>query len=84
MAILRKKIDDTDNHILMLLAKRFMIVRELKELKEQHGIIILQLSRRNDLLKKRKMKAKDLNLSQKMIERIWNTIHTYSLLLQED
>ncbi|MBO7325783.1 MAG: bifunctional 3-deoxy-7-phosphoheptulonate synthase/chorismate mutase type II, partial [Bacteroidales bacterium] len=50
---LRKQIDECDNDLIQLLAKRMRVCREIGTYKKEHGVNILQTGRYNEILDKR-------------------------------
>ena len=50
---LRKQIDELDNQLMDLLAKRMKVCREIGEYKKQHNMTVLQANRYNEILNKR-------------------------------
>jgi len=80
----RKKIDEFDEELLHILAKRINIVREIGKFKKTHGITPLSEKRWQEVLKSKLSKASSLNLSVEFIERLYNLIHEYSLKIEQN
>ena len=80
---LRKEIDEIDHELLQILTKRLNAVKQVVELKNIAGITVLDEKRREELLKSIKEKAKDLNLSEDFVEKLFETIHDHSVELQK-
>lgn len=80
---LRKEIDEIDHELLQILTKRLNAVKQVGELKNIEGIPVLDEKRREELLKSIKEKAKDLNLSEDFVEKLFETIHDHSVELQK-
>lgn len=79
----RDQIDQIDNKIIRLLFERFELVKEIGDLKKQNNIEVLQSNRWDEVLNSKKTIAKDLWLSDELIDIIWNAIHDYALKLQK-
>ncbi len=79
---LRKQIDDLDQDLLTLFAKRTNIVRKIGKLKKTHGIAPLDEKRWQKVLQGKLAKAESLNLSKDFIKKIYTLIHKYSLDLE--
>ena len=50
---LRKQIDELDNQLMELLAKRMRVCREIGQYKKEHNMTVLQAARYNEILDKR-------------------------------
>lgn len=81
---LRKEIDGIDESLLDLLAKRIALVREVGELKKEHGVAPLDETRWKKLLSEKLTKAKILNLSESFVEKLYALIHEHALDVQKD
>lgn len=77
--ILRTQIDECDETIVELLAKRMKLARQIGKLKQQTGMSILQQNRYNEILDKRMRQAENLSLNTKFIRQIFQDIHTESV-----
>ena len=53
LRLLRSQIDEVDNSLMGLLAKRFRICREIGTFKKEHNMTVLQAGRYNEILEKR-------------------------------
>ncbi|SFC18191.1 3-deoxy-D-arabinoheptulosonate-7-phosphate synthase [Flexibacter flexilis DSM 6793] len=84
MEQLRQRIDHIDKSLLQLLADRMEVAREIGVSKHDHRVTLLQLRRWADLLDKRLEQAKALQLSDKLIEQLYNLIHQEAILTQKD
>lgn len=82
MENLRKDIDDTDKQLLVILAKRFELVRKIGKLKKEQNLKPLDSKRWEEVLKTRSELAKKINLSTKFVEKLYNLIHKYSLEIE--
>lgn len=81
---LRRQIDVFDEKLLLILARRIHIVREIGEIKKEHGVKPLDGKRWQGVLRSKLSKAHSLNLSEKFIEKLYNLIHEYSLEIESD
>lgn len=79
---LRKQIDMIDKDLLISLAKRTNIVREIGHLKKEKGIAPLDEKRWQQVLEGKIAKAEDISLSKDFIKKIYNLIHKYSLEIE--
>jgi chorismate mutase len=75
----RNEIDDIDNEILSLLAKRMSISHEIGELKEVNNIPIVQQSRWNQVLLNINVRGEQLGLNHDLINTIYSAIHIASI-----
>lgn len=80
---LRKKINEIDIEIITLLANRLSIVNEIGKIKKEKGIKPLDLNRWDEITKRRKLLAKELNIDEYFIERIYKLIHAKSLEIEK-
>ena len=75
--IIRKKLDQIDNQLLLLVKKRTLQVNNVIKLKENKSEIIDQ-KRISSILKKIKLKSIKMNIDPKITNRIWkNMIWSY-------
>ena len=70
---LRKQIDEIDELIINLLAKRMDVVKKIGQLKKQHNIPPLDQTRWQKLIKSKKG----------YIKRIWEIIHEEALKIEK-
>ncbi len=73
---LRGKIDETDTNIVKLIAERIRIAQEIGEEKKKRGKQIDDKEREKGVLENIKSIARDENISQEVIERIYREIVT--------
>lgn len=81
---LRKQIDIVDEKLLILLAKRIMLVRKISKFKKSHNIPILDEDRRNKVLNSQLLKGKVLGLSKDLIKKLYSLVHKYSIKVQKE
>ena len=75
--IIRKKLDQIDNQLLLLIKKRTLQVNNVIKLKENKSEIVDQ-KRISSILKKIKLKSIKMNIDPKITNRIWkNMIWSY-------
>lgn len=82
--ILRKQIDECDNELMNLLAKRMRICREIGQYKKEHNMTVLQTSRYNEILEKRGAQGSLCGLSPECVSNIFEEIHEESVRQQLD
>ena len=81
---LRKQIDEFDNELMNLLAKRMRVCREIGQYKKEHNMTVLQASRYNEILEKRGAQGSLCGLSADSVARIFEEIHEESVRQQLD
>ncbi|MBO5445746.1 MAG: bifunctional 3-deoxy-7-phosphoheptulonate synthase/chorismate mutase type II [Muribaculaceae bacterium] len=79
---LRGEIDQVDNEILDLLAKRMEISKRIGEYKKQHNMMVVQLGRHDRIMKDRTEKGEKLGLPAPFIGKIMSAIHEESVKRQ--
>jgi len=82
ISILRKQIDEIDEKLLTILAKRMRISKEIGIYKKEHNMPILQSGRYNDILENRAKQGEALNLSGDFVTEIMKAIHEESVKVQ--
>ncbi len=76
---LRKQIDELDDALIDLLAKRMRVSREIGQYKKEHGMTILQTSRYSEILDKRGAQGSLLGIGADCVKRIFEQIHEESV-----
>lgn len=76
---LRKQIDEIDNNIIEVLAKRMRISREIGQYKKEHGMTILQTARYTEILEKRGAQGSLMGIDPECIKKIFEAIHEESV-----
>lgn len=76
---LRKQIDEIDNALIDLLAKRMRISREIGQYKKEHGMTIVQTSRYSEILDKRAAQGALLGINSDCVKGIFEHIHEESV-----
>lgn len=79
---LRRQIDQIDEQLLELLAKRMRISKEIGIYKKEHNMPILQSPRYNEILEKRSVMGQDLELNTDFVKEILTSIHEESVRQQ--
>ena len=80
--ILRKQIDELDNDLMSLLAKRMRVCREIGQYKKEHNMTVLQANRYNEILEKRGAQGALCGMSAYFIAQIFEGIHEESVRQQ--
>lgn len=84
LSALRMQIDNLDNDLLELLAKRMRVSQEIGQFKKEHGMTVLQTNRYDDILTRRISQAKGLGMSEEFMKTILEAIHEESISKQMD
>jgi chorismate mutase len=79
---LRQQIDLLDNELLMVLAKRMRVSREIGQYKKEHNMPVLQTHRYDEILDKRISQAKDMDMSATFMKEVLEAIHEESIRQQ--
>lgn len=79
---LRKQIDECDNQLLELLAKRMRICREIGAYKKAHNLTVVQTTRYTEILDKRGAQATLCGMSNSFIRDVFEHIHEESVAQQ--
>jgi chorismate mutase len=79
---LRKQIDEIDDSLIDLLARRMRISREIGQYKKEHSMTIIQASRYNEILEKRGAQGSLMGIGAECIKEIFETIHEESVRQQ--
>lgn len=81
---IRKEIDDVDNFIIELLAKRMNLSKQIGTYKKGANVSHFQPDRWNEIIKSRTNIGAEKNLSKDFVYRIYQHIHEESIRQQED
>lgn len=76
---LRKEIDDIDDEILNLLAKRMMVSEKIGDFKKQNKVAVLQMDRWKQVLEHHINKGVGLGLNDESVKEIFEIIHKDSI-----
>jgi len=80
---LRLEIDEIDERLICLLAKRLQISQSIGEYKKEQGIPPLDEKRWKDVLKSRAHIGKRHDLDKEFVTKVWEVIHSESLSVQK-
>ena len=79
---LRKQIDELDNQIMDVLAKRMRVCREIGQYKKDHNMTVLQSNRYNEILAKRGAQGSLFGLGAEFVAHVFESIHEESVRQQ--
>ena len=79
---LRAEIDECDNNIIEVLAKRMRVCREIGTFKKEHNMTILQTGRYNEILDKRGAQGALCGMSAEFVKKVFEAIHEESVRQQ--
>ena len=84
LSILRRQIDEVDNNILELLAKRMRVSDEIGQYKKEHNMPILQTQRYDEILQTRINQAVNMGMSAEFMKTVLVAIHEESVRHQQE
>lgn len=76
---LRKEIDEIDDELLSLLAKRMNVSEQIGDFKKQHKVAVLQMGRWKQILEHHINKGVNLGLNEESVKEIFEIIHKDSI-----
>ena len=79
---LRKQIDELDNQIMDILAKRMRVCREIGHYKKEHNMTVLQATRYNEILSKRGVQGSLCGMGSEFVAKVFESIHEESVRQQ--
>ena len=82
LATLRKQIDEIDNELIDLLARRMGISRDIGMYKKEHGLTVVQTKRYSEILDKRAAQGALKGIESDCIKKIFESIHEESVRQQ--
>lgn len=82
IAQLRKQIDELDNQLMDLLAKRMRVCREIGQYKKEHNMTVLQTGRYNEILDKRGAQGSLCGMAPDFVKKVFEEIHEESVRQQ--
>jgi chorismate mutase len=82
LSALREQIDELDNELLQLLARRMRVSREIGRYKLEHGMPILQTHRYDQILTDRAGQGQRMEMSGDFVRRVLEAIHSESVRQQ--
>lgn len=80
---LRAQINSIDSELISLLSKRMLVSERIGRFKKKSGTSPLDPGRWKEVLSNRVELGSENNLSEELIESVWNAIHKESLGVQE-
>jgi len=84
LAALRRQIDELDNNLLELLARRMRVSREIGLYKKEHNMPILQAQRYDEILHKRIDQAEQMGMDGEFMKTVLVAIHEESVRHQQE
>jgi len=82
LAELRRQIDECDNSLIEILAKRMRISREIGTFKKEHNVTVLQSGRYDEIISKRGAQAKEFGMDPEFMKAVFEAIHEESVRQQ--
>jgi len=82
--MLRREMDEVDQALLEILARRFDIAAKIGLYKKSHNMTILQVHRWQETILDRIRKGKTYGLDETMVKKIWEILHQQSFQIQSD
>ncbi len=79
---LRKQIDELDNQLMELLAKRMRVCREIGQYKKEHNMTVLQTVRYNEIQNKRGAQGALCGMDPDFVRKIFEEVHEESVRQQ--
>ena len=79
---LRHQIDELDNQLMDLLAKRMRVCREIGQYKKEHNMTVLQTNRYNEILSKRGAQGALCGMAPEFVANVFEHIHEESVRQQ--
>jgi chorismate mutase len=79
LASMRKQIDELDNQLMDILAKRMRVCREIGHYKKEHNMTVLQAVRYNEILSKRGVQGSLCGMSPDFVAKVFESIHEESV-----
>ena len=82
LRMLRGQIDELDNNLMELLARRFRVCREIGTFKKEHNMTVLQAGRYDEILQKRGTQASLCGMDAEFAAHVFELIHEESVRQQ--
>ena len=79
---LRGQIDELDNQLMELLAKRMRVCREIGQYKKEHNMTVLQPTRYGEILDKRGAQGSLCGMDSDFIRKVFESVHEESVRQQ--
>ncbi len=84
LSALRRQIDDLDNSLLELLARRMRVSEEIGQYKKEHNMPILQSQRYDEILQNRISQAERMDMDGEFMKTVLVAIHEESVRHQQE
>ncbi len=84
LSALRRQIDELDNSLLELLARRMRVSREIGQYKKEHNMPILQTQRYDEILHNRITQAEQMGMDAEFMKTVLVAIHEESVRHQQE
>ncbi|MDE6303735.1 MAG: bifunctional 3-deoxy-7-phosphoheptulonate synthase/chorismate mutase type II [Paramuribaculum sp.] len=84
LSLLRQQIDQIDNELLEVLAKRMRVSREIGRYKKEHKMSVVQATRYNDVMRTRLKIGEEMLMSPEFLRTVLLAIHEESVRQQID
>lgn len=84
LSALRRQIDELDEQLLELLAKRMRVSCEIGTFKKEHNMTVVQTERYDEILQKRIAQAEEMGMNPEFMRVILEAIHEESVRKQVD
>ena len=79
---LRNQIDELDNQLMDLLAKRMRVCREIGQYKKEHNMTVLQPARYGEILDKRGAQGSLCGMGAEFVKKVFESVHEESVRQQ--
>lgn len=84
LSALRRQIDEADDQLLELIAKRMRVSKEIGTFKKEHNMTIVQTDRYDEILTKRIAQATEMEMNPEFMRVVLEAIHEESVRVQLD
>lgn len=84
LSALRRQIDEADDQLLELIAKRMRVSKEIGTFKKEHNMTIVQTDRYDEILTKRIAQATEMDMNPEFMRVVLEAIHEESVRVQLD
>jgi isochorismate pyruvate lyase len=83
LQLFRQDIDALDKELVMLLARRFEVIRHVAAWKAEHGVAAILPERINEVIARTEAIARTLNLPQGLVARLYEIIVAQACALED-
>ena len=84
VSLFRRQIDDIDDTLMELIAKRMAVAKEIGEVKREKGLAVFQARRSNETMQRCDEYCRCAGLDAEVMKEIFEVIHSESIRLQLD